>query len=379
MKKQTQDHPPGTRNKQRYPMLSVIILLTIVAVVAWPNKASTTPEELASLNQACLTCHSNPGLQITLPSGENVNLQVNQIEYGDSVHGRLGIYCTACHKDITGFPHPPVQANTRREFSLKMFPLCSDCHEQNYRETQSSVHRIALDKGDLDAAECVDCHGSHNIGTQTQTRSSIAQTCRKCHSEIYDLYAQSVHGAALLETSNPDVPTCTDCHGTHHIEGPLNAPFRLFSPQICAKCHADKVMMDRYGLSNQVMQTYLSDFHGTTVEMFQATAPGQQTDKPVCIDCHSVHDIRKTNDPKSTVIKENILKTCQKCHINATTNFPASWLNHYPPSMKHSPAVFIVKIIYMILVPSIIGGMLFFVTLDYWRQIINRVRGRRHG
>jgi predicted CXXCH cytochrome family protein len=354
------------------------VALAVVCVFSvWAVPEAAVPTQQATGNDACMACHGNPGLQISLPSGETVNLAVDLDTYSNSVHGRLGLYCTACHKDITGFPHPAIDANTRREFSLKIYPLCADCHEENYRETQDSVHRVALDNGDLDAAECVDCHGSHDIGVAKQTRSDVAQKCRKCHSEIYDLYAQSVHGSALREQSNPDVPTCTDCHGTHRIDGPSNAPFRLFSPEICAKCHADPVMMGRYGINPDVMQTYLTDFHGTTVELFQATAPGQETDKPVCVDCHGVHDILPPNDPNSTVIKQNLLKTCRKCHPGATANFPSAWLNHYEPSMQHYPLVYIVRTFYFIIIPLIIGGMFIFVSLDYIRQIIDKIRRRR--
>ncbi len=69
-------------------------------------------------------------------------------------------------------------------------------------------------------------------------------------------------------------------------------------------------------------KSYVTDFHGTTVVLFEEIAPDQETNKPVCIDCHGVHDMKSVDDPESTVIKENLLDTCQKCHPDATTNFP---------------------------------------------------------
>jgi predicted CXXCH cytochrome family protein len=366
--------------------LSVTILIFFIICLSMAVKAdpilpvaeNEAVENEISGNDACLTCHSNPNLEITLPSGERVNLSVKAEVYDQSIHGRLGLFCTACHKDITGFPHPPVDANTSREFSLALYPLCTECHEENYRETQRSVHRIALDRGNLDAAECVDCHGSHDISSPDQTRSQVAQTCRKCHSEVYNLYATSVHGEALLGQDNPDVPSCTDCHGVHYIQGPINSPYLLMSPQLCASCHDDPVMMGRYGINSQVMETYFADFHGETVRLLESTAPTLQTNKPVCVDCHTVHEIRKTDDPTSPVNGANILATCRKCHPNATANFPAAWLNHLWPSPEHAPIVFYVRWFYIIIIILIIGGMLGFVSLDYIRQIIDKIRGKRH-
>jgi hypothetical protein len=160
----------------------------------------------------------------------------------------------------------------------------------------------------------------------------------------------------------------------HNVKGPTTGPFHLFSPQICARCHADTELMDKYGISTDVFNTYVSDFHGTTVLLYEATAPDQETNKPVCIDCHGVHDMRKVDDPESRVIKSNLLATCQRCHPDATTNFPDAWLSHYQPSPKHSPVVYYVNLFYKIFIPTLIGGMVFFVVTDGSRRILNRRR-----
>jgi hypothetical protein len=194
--------------------------------------------------------------------------------------------------------------------------------------------------------------------------------CQRCHSEIYSLYEKSVHGAALIGEGNPDVPTCTDCHGVHQLSGPsTEASFHLFSPQICANCHADEVLMNRYGISTEVFETYITDFHGTTVVLFEKIAPDQETNKPVCIDCHGVHDMRKVDDPESSVIKENLLSTCRKCHPGATSSFPSSWLGHYKPSVNEAPLIFFVDLFYKVLIPVTIGGMVIFIAADVGNKI----------
>jgi predicted CXXCH cytochrome family protein len=357
----------------------LFIFICCISLASWPTHAAEPPGIDAMTNDACMSCHGNPDLTLSFTSGETMNLAVNIDTYNHSIHGRLGFYCTACHTDITSFPHPPVNANTAREFSLKMFPRCSECHEDNYRETQGSVHRVALDSGNLDAAECVDCHGSHDISLEDQDRYSTPELCRKCHSEIYDYYASSVHGSALINERNPDVPSCTDCHGIHHIVGPTNENFRLFSNQICGKCHDDSVMMNRYGINPHVTETYLADFHGKTILLEQKVRPAVNSEKATCVDCHGVHDILGPSDPKSTVANANLLTTCRKCHPGATENFTSAWMAHQFVTRQKTPIVYWISgIYYKLLLPGILGGMAIFVFLDYMRQVINKLRGRRN-
>ena len=132
--------------------------------------------------------------------------------------------------------------------------------------------------------------------------------------------------------------------------------------------------MSKYGISTDVFDTYVADFHGTTVTLFEKQSPDAPSNKAVCYDCHGVHDIRATDDPEATVIKENLLKTCQKCHPDATTNFPASWTSHFQPSFEQQPLVASVNIFYLILIPGTIGFMLLVVFSDAGRSLINRVK-----
>lgn len=359
------------------------ILLAGLLIALRPTSAVASDDSPEAQGQGisiqdCLSCHDVPGLETTLPSGEILYLTVDGATFLNSTHGRLGYACVQCHTDITEVPHEPIRADTRRDFTLNLYPTCRSCHEDKYLQTLDSVHQKALAAGNKHAAVCTDCHGAHDIGPPDVPRSKIPQTCEKCHSQIYNLYISSVHGSALIGEGNPDVPTCVNCHGVHRIEGPSNSPFRLFSPQICAKCHANEQLMSRYGISTDVFQTYVSDFHGTTVEIFQAIAPGQTPNTPVCIDCHGVHDMKQVNDPESRVIKENLLATCRRCHPDANANFPSAWLSHYKPSPEHAPLVYYVTLFYKVLIPTTIGGLLLFVIVDGSRRILNRRKGRRN-
>jgi len=360
-------------------LLAAVALGSLAATVR-PVAASpsVSPSESArrAQNETCLACHASPGQSVTLPSGELLKVSVDAGAFDQSVHGREGLVCLDCHPGNGEFPHPAVTAQTRREYVLQRYTACAECHADKYEATLDSVHQRALAGGNLEAAVCTDCHGAHDVTSIADgPRSAIPQTCERCHSAIFNAYRESVHGAALMDESNPDVPTCIDCHGVHDVQGPSTEAFHLFSPTICARCHADPELMARYGLSTAILETYVSDFHGTTVLLFEKLAPDQETNKPVCIDCHSVHDIQRVDDPNSTVIQENLLVTCRRCHPDATANFPAAWLGHYPPDPQHAPLVFYVNVFYWVFIPVVIGGMLVFVVADVIRRILNRRRG----
>lgn len=324
-------------------------------------------------NQACLSCHSNPTLVKNLPSGEPLSLFVDENTMLNSVHGQNKVACTQCHSNITGFPHPAFVVADRRDVTLRLYPQCKQCHAQEYDKSLDSVHAKALAGGDRSAAVCTDCHTAHAVMPPDKPRQNIPQTCAQCHSTIFDDYSKSVHGSDVLSDGNTDVPTCIDCHGVHNIGDPTTASFRLKSPEICAKCHTDKNRMAKYKISTNVVNTYVADFHGTTVEMFEKQSPDAPTNKPVCYDCHGIHNIRKPDDPKATVYKSNLLATCQQCHPDANENtFTESWMSHYDASPQKYPLVYYVNLFYTILIPLTIGGMIAYVALDNYRRGRNR-------
>ena len=63
------------------------------------------PNAQGIANETCLSCHSSPGMQTTLPSGEVLNLTVDPETFNKSIHGEQGYACVQCHVDISEFPH----------------------------------------------------------------------------------------------------------------------------------------------------------------------------------------------------------------------------------------------------------------------------------
>ena len=363
------------RRKWKGTVLLTLVILSVLA--GGVSAASTGQQEGKDENAVCLGCHSNPDLTMQLPSGEELHLFVDPEVFNASVHGQQGQKCTVCHGNISGYPHPPLFVTDRRDLSIGLYTVCRQCHAEQYLETLDSVHARMLAGGDRNAPICTDCHGYHDVMPPDRPRTKTAQTCSKCHAAIYNQYKESVHGAALLEEHNLDVPTCVDCHGVHRMEDPRTAWFRLRSPQICAECHTDPVRMSKYGISTDVLDTYVADFHGTTVELFAKQSPDQPSNKAVCYDCHGIHDIKKVTDPEATVVKENLLRTCRQCHPDATANFPTAWVGHYRASPDQYPLVYYVELFYKILIPAVIGFFVLFILLDATRRTVDWLTRRR--
>jgi hypothetical protein len=157
----------------------------------------------------------------------------------------------------------------------------------------------------------------------------------------------------------------------HNISDPTTIQARLNSPDLCADCHADQELMDRYDISTEVFDTYVADFHGSTVTLFAHQDPNLETNKAVCFDCHGVHDIRSPDDPESG-IKVNLLETCRQCHPDASENFPDAWTSHYEPSVENNTLVYLVNQFYRILVPATLGFFGFLVVTDIYRMVRTR-------
>ena len=338
-------------------------------------------------NEVCLGCHGKPGLSKTLQNGDILDLYVDPYSYAESIHGQNGYACVQCHTNLGNYPHPAFTATDIRDVTLQLTKVCDRCHSGEYNLTMDSVHAAAQAAGKREAAVCTDCHGSHNVHQWTNSlthellpaaRISIPTTCSRCHNAIYQKYRNSVHGAALTDQGNKDVPTCIDCHGVHNIGNPTTAAFRLKSPELCATCHTNPAIMGKYGISTNVLNTYVSDFHGTTVTLFEKQSPDSPTNKPVCFDCHGIHDISRVDDPKTGIeMQQNLLVRCKICHPDATSNFPSAWMSHYIPSPQHYSLVYYVNLFYKIFIPLVLGSMVALVGLDVGHSAFVRTRRKK--
>ncbi|MBI5962487.1 MAG: hypothetical protein HY863_03340 [Chloroflexi bacterium] len=361
-----------------------------------PTPAQTTvnPHE----TNDCLGCHSNPDMVGQFADGTSMSLYYDPAQHGDSNHIEG---CRACHDAQKQYPHNESGTKScevchsqmfggngqnttkfeitgyedQRAVTMEINDSCQKCHGEKFKEITDSEHTLILARGNRYAPLCVDCHGSHNITSPNEPRTKIAEICSKCHLSVYTTYESSVHGAAFEADSNPDVPTCDNCHGSHKVTGPTDENFRADSITLCGDCHADKDLMGKYDVSTNVFQTYLDDFHGRTVDFFRQTRDAKIT-KATCYDCHGIHNIQAPDNELSSVYPSNLQKTCQQCHPDAGITFPQAWLSHYSPTWVDTPVLYAVTTFYRFFVPTIIGGFLVYIALDARRRIAEKLRKR---
>src|SRR5664279_6429388 len=131
------------RQKIGFIAAGVLVLLFSLLLVT-PARAGEPPQQTENY---CLSCHGNPKLSTTLPSGETLSLYVSQDVIGHSVHSPLGIECEACHTSITTYPHPAQTFQTKRELSRSYYLACQKCHTTNFQKTQDSMHAKAAAGG----------------------------------------------------------------------------------------------------------------------------------------------------------------------------------------------------------------------------------------
>ncbi|ABQ24341.1 cytochrome c3 family protein [Geotalea uraniireducens] len=258
-------------------------LLLFLAVV----RPAAAEQGMAIDPATCLGCHSN---------------KISAAAFAASVHGKNA--CTSCHVEITD-----LTKHMKGEVKVGKVH-CERCHKKENAEHYNSVH-VQHD------VKCADCHT--DIHTHTYWKKDkriVVAKCIQCHDK-QAVYRTSVHGKAV-GAGNQDSAACNDCHNLHDIQ-PLGDPKshsnREFHTKVCMKCHSDEKMMQRNGVFNVAVKTYMESYHGKNYRLgFPEKVAG-------CADCHTAHEVLPAKDPKSSVNQQNLVKTCSVCHKNASSLF----------------------------------------------------------
>lgn len=194
--------------------------------------------------QKCGGCHAD------VEAMNFYGLPTDQLaRYKTSAHGKLlfehndehGAVCADCHgsHDVVAVtdPQSPV-------YPLNLPATCNRCHGDKavmapykhpvdiFEKYQKSVHGVALfEKGDLGAANCVKCHGSH--GAMPPGVKEIGATCGKCHVNEKKYFLESPHAGAAEEGYFPE---CAACHDYHAVQKPSTALYDT----ACLNCHGEE-------------------------------------------------------------------------------------------------------------------------------------------
>ena len=344
-----------------------------LALLAALGAAAALGQETPEAVEYCLACHEDESFTMELEDGTEMSLAVDRHVYLDSVHGDE-LLCTDCHQGYdAGDVHPSgATFGSVRKYVLSSYEVCRQCHFDTYTRTLESIHYEHLAEGFEDMPVCTDCHGDHEIADPHEKQAMISRSCATCHESELAVYAQSVHGKALVQEGNQDVPGCADCHTAHSIADPTTAAFHIRSPEICVGCHGDEELMRSYEIPTAVATTYLADFHGVTATLADPAEVEERQLVVTCVDCHGEHDIASPALMSEGEMKAKVGEVCASCHEGAAQDFPAAWLSHYRPSLDHAPLVFLVNVFYMLLIPFILVGLGLQVALHLYRVAIRR-------
>lgn len=344
-----------------------------------PHKVRKVFYDQGMADKDCLRCHERADIK---SSKDGRVLTVKATVLGESIHAKTA--CSQCHTGVTPSRRRPCETITTKVD-------CAACHAAVVEQYQGSVHGRLFAKNDPNAPTCLECHGTHDIRGKRDSRSATFPTrvpdlCARCHREgqkaairytgtehqIVERYTESIHGKGLLKSGLVVTAMCTDCH-TAHGEQPASNPqstvnrdniahtcgrchhgieeqfqnsihSRLVSTSdkelpVCSDCHsAHRIrrtdlegfkleIMDQCGRCHSVIATtYFDTYHGKVSRLgYTKTAK--------CYDCHGAHDILPVSNPRSHLSRENVVKTCQKCHPGATRRF-AGYLTH---ATHHDP------------------------------------------
>jgi predicted CXXCH cytochrome family protein len=349
---------------------AAVLFVTLFAGTA-SGQPAARPAPVPEAVTYCLGCHDDKALSLTLKDGSSMSLFVDPKDLGSSVHASQ-LICTDCHAKYEQDHPTDATFPSRRAYAVSSYELCKKCHFDTYTRTLESVHYDLLKAGVDTAPICTDCHGAHNIPNPHAKRAMMSRSCAACHTDVYKTYAGSVHGRVLVEDDNQDVPACADCHTHHQVQQPGTTKFRLNSPDICIRCHGDKGLMSKYGISTTVAQTYLADFHGVTASLSRNLPAAQQQVVVTCVECHGAHNIASPKLKGPEAMKATVATACGKCHQNTAPTFPAAWLSHYPPSPRHAPLVWAVELFYKIFIPFAVVGLVLHLLLHVYRMSAGR-------
>jgi cytochrome b subunit of formate dehydrogenase len=364
--------------------LSVLLAAIWISLLAGPARAQDEtefeePEPIST--EDCLECHSQDDLEMDKPDGTTLSMFVDEKILRSSVHSELD--CADCHEDLTTeHPDDEIPAKPVR---------CAECHEEQSEAYATSIHGVSRAMGESAAASCTDCHGKHDMLGSDNPNSptfklNLSRTCAKCHAnegineeyrmkypDVANQYRDSIHGHAVLDMGLVVAPSCNDCHGVHDIKrgidrsSPIN---RANLAKTCGKCHLGieeiynksihgKLMLEGNPdapvcvdchSAHQIGTNHLTHFkeasdrscgkcHADSLAHYRDTyhgkamalgRPNVAPDVAACYDCHGSHDILPASDPDSPLSSDNIVGTCGKCHPHATVGF-TKYIPHADP------------------------------------------------
>jgi predicted CXXCH cytochrome family protein len=213
--------------------------------------------------------------------------------------------CVQCHLEQDGAIQLPAKL-AAQDIHFKNGLSCHNCH--------GGDPTLGIDKG---GPEDSMSRAKGYIGRPD--RNAIAKLCASCHSNLdymrrynpkarvdqYTEYLTSVHGRKY-QAGDKNVATCVDCHGAHGVKAVGDATSPTYPTNVagtCARCHADKKLMEPYGIPTDQLQLYSASVHG------DALMNKRDLSAPTCNSCHGNHGAAPPG-------VDSVANVCGQCHVS---------------------------------------------------------------
>ena len=220
-----------------------VSVLAAPAPVAGAGALKVEQGASPAAKDSCFQCHSV--------------IEGTSVTFKDDVHYHHTISCADCHGGDSKEDDQNLSMSAERGFRIRVKrqatpDYCGRCHENaSYMRKfdpqlrvdqlalyKTSVHAKQLATGHTRSAECVDCHGVHNIRAVSDPLSvahprHVTETCAKCHAATADLFRKSPHGPFF---TSKEMPGCTACHASHATK-PAGQAMLTGKHAVCTECH----------------------------------------------------------------------------------------------------------------------------------------------
>lgn len=276
-----------------------------------PRTSKASSISAKNIAKTCTQCH----VRI-----EEVHKKIIRGELWESEPGAIPA-CTDCH-----VPHKVRKETLELTLSDKS---CLKCHSRSdvHKTVNGEITSLTVDTEELETSThknipCVKCHSDINPSLHRPCTTVGKVECSNCHAKISGEYFASGHGKDYLE-NKPDVPYCSDCHGTHNVKSHLDessVTFRSEIPKLCGDCHKKDSKIEKISQLHEVsaLTDYSNSVHGIGL-IDKGLLPSA-----ICTDCHNSHMILGEENPESSVYRKNILATCSTCHRGIFKHFTKS-------------------------------------------------------
>jgi cytochrome b subunit of formate dehydrogenase len=197
---------------------------------------------------------------------------------------------------------------------------CAMCHEagrmraRREPDTAPPFDAAALRASPHAGLECASCHADLAEVQEFPHAAKLAKVeCGNCHAAEHGQYRESIHGVVAARGERL-APSCTDCHGRHDVRraSDLGSPTSVVNvPALCGRCHHEgSPVQIKYNIpQDSILANYSESIHGEGLYQKGLTVTA------VCTSCHTAHHVLPHDDPRSSIARRNVARTCTQCHV----------------------------------------------------------------